>query len=151
MNRSILPVLLVFVALISVSVAQPATASTSVNGKLSIALTEVVAGTPLRIDCSNLDASTTYYVNITVDSTTTQYGPWVTSSEANDFSFTWEAEKPATGYSVLIELCSPAGSAIDSQTMTINAIDDVLPTNLLITLGISLLVIAIVVRILQKK
>ena len=131
--------------------ASPAQASVTTNGKLSIAASLYIAGEPVFIGTDSLDASTAYYINITVDSTETSYGPWTTNSDGDPFTYVWEAENTASDPVVTIELCSPVGTAVDTKDITVQDTDDIIPLDLLVDIGITLFILFVIAGIVYKK
>ena len=129
----------------------PANASPAVNGKLSLSNSYYVEGTPVYITTYDLDSSTAYYINITVGSTTTTYGSWTTNSDADPFTMIWTAQNTGSSNVVTIVLCSPLSSAVDTVSITVDDVDSLLPTDLIVTIGISIFIIAIIAGIVIRK
>ena len=147
-----LNVLLMFAILgLFVCCAQPVQAAPCANGTLSVSGSVYVKGTPIYIVGTDLDASTAYYINITVGTTETQVGPWTSNADGDDITYIWTADNTASDPTVTIELCSPAATAVDTQDITVQNTDELVPTDMLIDIGIALLIIGIIAGIVYRK
>lgn len=152
MNKKFLLALLVFSAMFgAIFIASPAQAAISVNGDLSISASVYIKGEPVFIGTTDLDASTAYYINITVGTTETSYGPWTTNSDGDCFSYIWECDNTASDPVVTIELCSPLTTAVDTKDITVQGVDDIIPLDLLIDIGITLFILFVIAAIVYKK
>lgn len=115
------------------------------NGYLDIGINTIMDGQPLTIRCYNLDATSDYTLDFT--SGCADQVNFTTADNQDEFIHITAIQKP-TGATCTITIESQSdGTALDTVMVTFYELDDVLPTNPLITIGIAVLLVAIVVSV----
>lgn len=123
--------------------ASPATAGT--NGELVVSSSIVLEGQLLYIQASDLDASATYNITVTVDSTTTTLWEGTTNSGASDIFVSWLSERPTSGSTVTLKLGDDATATIDTLYITVDDIDPYFDTDLFINVAVAVIIVLAII------
>lgn len=143
-KQMILSAMLLSVLFIGISASQGAAGTT---GALEVGSTSAFDGAIVAVRAYNLEASSTYKVNLTGDATGFSFE---TASSQTEFTIYLTVDKPSGSETVYIWLYGDvATTALDTVTLQVKD-DSLIPDEFLISLGITLLVLFLIVGIVKR-